>query len=310
MKKIHLLFALAAMLAIGCSKDDGDSTFDIRVPGGSILVEYTHNIGEEYETRHTFSDRGTKFDKIYDGAGNVIKEFVYEGNKIVEIIATVTDGLDHYFYQYTGNSITSITVEETRNGVTTTLTEEYTYENNWITVNTPDDPPNLFKKRYTLNASGKILELDTYERTGSDSYEYSFYRYEYNNAGRIESFDIDGGLYRPSDQAYFGDLDRSFYGGWVYFDTVLSPFKNLKDHCYQVMLFTPEIFNDGIFASGSLGLLENNLVTQYWAVNEGYNRYVEWELLRPKNILVQTNGLPYSGNVMFGFRPFEFTYTE
>lgn len=309
MKKIMLLL-LSGLLLTACEKE-GDASFsEINIIGGNILVEYTHNIGEPNKTRHTFSAQGTKFDKVYDGRGNVVKEFIYQGNKIVEIIAIVTDGSDHYFYQYTGDAITSITVEETRNGVTTTLTEEYTYENNWITVNTPDDPPNLFKKRYTLNASGKILELDTYERTGSDSYEYSFYRYEYNNAGRIESFDNDGGLYRPSDQAYFRDLDRSFYGGWSYFDTVLSPLTSLKDHCYQVMLFTPEVFNDGIFAAGSLGLLENNFVTQYWAVNEGYNRYVEWELLRPKNILVQTNGLPYSGNVMFGFRPFEFTYTE
>jgi len=307
MKKLILLLSIGLLLMACNTSDDGRVEL---VVGGDILLEYSHNINSLEESRHTFIDQGKKFDKVLNQIDEVLKEFIYQGDKISEIIVQVDDGTDHYFYEYVGDDIVSITIEETRNGNTNSVTEKYTYENNTITVNTPDDPPNLFRKKYTLNASGKVIELETYKRTGSDSYEWFDHQYEYDNTGRIESFDIDGGLYRPSDQAYFIDFNRSFFGGWTYFDDVESPFKNIPENGYRVILFSPELFNDGIFANGSLGLLENNFVSHYVVVNEDLNRPVEWELIRPQNILVQTNGLPKSGNVMFGFRPFEFTYAE
>lgn len=294
------------MLACNKSDEEGQEL----VEGGDILLEYSHNIDSLDETRHTFTDQGKKFDKVLNQIDEVLKEFIYQGDKISEVIVQVDDGTDHYFYEYAGDDIVRITIEETRNGVMESVTREYIYENNTITVYTPDDPPNLFKKRYTLNASGKVVQFESYDRTGSDSYAYIDESFQYSNSGMIESFDLNGGLYRPSDEEYFIDFDSSYYGGWIYFDEVESPFNNMAENTYDVMLFTPEVFSDGIFAKGSLGLLENKFVTHYWVVNEGYNRYVEWELVRPKNIIFQTNGLPRSGHVMFGFRPFEFMYAE
>jgi hypothetical protein len=306
MKKTSLLITIVALFLFGCSKD-GDSSFsETNIVGGNILVEYTHNIGEEYETRHTFRAQGTQFDKIYDANGNVITEFIYQGDKIVEIIATVEEGSDYYLYQYTGDAIASITLEQARNGSTTSVTDEYTYENNLISVYSSTDPPNLFKKRYTLNASGKVIEMETYERKNSGNYDWSIRWYEYDNSGRINRFQDRTGTYIVAND--YHSVDDFYSGGWDFFADVKSPFRNITKDSYFPILLTPEAFNHGIFKNGSLGLIENNFVSNYAFVHD--NHITEYHLIRPKNILVQTNGLPHSGNLMFGFRPFQFTYNE
>ncbi|MEM7185948.1 MAG: hypothetical protein AAF466_04750 [Bacteroidota bacterium] len=262
------------------------------------------------ETRHTFTDGGRKFDKVLNQIDEVLKEFIYQGDNLTEIIVQEDEGTDHYFYTYSGNDITNVTVEETRNDVTETRNTDYIHDNNTITVVTPDDPPNLFRQRFAFNASGKVTQVESYLQTGSDSYEYFDLDYEYNDAGLVSRYELRGATYRPSDGQYLYDVRRWTVGGWDYFDDVVSPFKNLAASAYQVMLLTPEVFYDGIFENGSLGLLEDKFVTHFSIVNVDLNAFVQYQLIRPKNIVKQTNGLPRSGHVMFGFRPFEFTYAE
>ncbi|MEM7185949.1 MAG: hypothetical protein AAF466_04755 [Bacteroidota bacterium] len=309
--KIHTLtkgnILLVLLVLLSCSKSDDDPTATL--DGGNILVEYSHNINSLEETRHTFTDGGRKFDKVLNQIDEVLTEFIYQGDNLTEVIMQVDDGTDRYVYAYSGNNISSLTIEETRNGTTESRTWQVIHDSNALTWITPDDPPNLFRKKYTLTGAGKVTRCESFRRTGSDSYDYDEQVYEYDNQGRVDSFRFNTGIYIPSSETYDVFFDR-YIGGWDYFDNVSSPFQNITRPSYYVMLLTPEAFNDGIFAKGSLGLLENDFVTHYWLVDTDLNRPVEWEEVRTQNITIQNNRLPRSGNVMFGFRPFEFTYAE
>ncbi|MEM7085130.1 MAG: hypothetical protein AAF489_03050 [Bacteroidota bacterium] len=307
MKRTVLILTALTIFLFGCSKENSNNFFGTSdVVGGSILVEYTHSIGKENETRHTFSEQGTKFDKVFDANGNVLKEFIYLGNNIIEIIATVEEGSDHYFYQYNGDQLVNITIDRTRNGVITTESNDYVYEGNHITLYSPTDPPNLFKKRYTLNAEGEIYEIEFFDFRSNTYYDWHKRRYGNYTNGEPWSYEEVNGSYDAYNDFYDGIWEQGGY--WNYFDTVKNPLKESLNRVYLVALLTPEVFFDGLYGESFLGSVGDQFVqeaTQYYA-----SVFTDYHLIRNQNIVIQTNNLPKSGNVLFGFRPFIFTYTE
>ena len=305
MKKI-LFASILLICSIGCSSDDEQPNVDNQ---GDILVSYTHDIETNDEKRHTFTDSGAKFDKVFNNNGELIEEFNYNSNNQLRTVKLYGNtSLKTYSFTYKNGNIESLTIEESVSGeIISSEIKNYIHENNKIVVEGANFPEGIYKEAYTFNSEGKIIKIENYrKRPNFNDFEFYDFTYQYDNQGRTKGFTNREGFYVPDNDFY--SVEDILLGSYSYFNDVNNPFFKATSPIYINAILAPELFNKGMFRNGLIGTAEESFLSEYgWAYDVTYKEYV---LIREENLTVQPNKLPQSGYVGLNARKFEFTYEE
>lgn len=303
MKKIFI-YSFIIILISSCSSDDENQTVNNQ---GDILVSYIHDIDTKDEKKHTFTDSGLKFDKVFDNNGELIEEFNYNSSNQLSIVKLYGNAsLKTYSFTYENGKVKNLTIEESSNGnVISSETKNYIHENNKILIEGEGFPEGIYKEAYSFNSEGKIIKIENYrERTNFNDFEFFDFSYQYDSQGKGKSFTNREGFYLPENDYY--SVEDILLGSFSYFNDVKNPFFNATSSIYINAILAPELFNNGMFKNGFLGTIEESFLSGYgWAYDITYKEFV---VIKEGNLTVQQNKLPTSGYVGPNARKFEFIY--
>ncbi|MEL6812930.1 MAG: hypothetical protein AAFP76_16520 [Bacteroidota bacterium] len=303
MKKAALLLFLG-ISALGCStKDDGPSG-----PEGQFIKHLSLRLESGFTWDYEFKDQGNYFNK-YIGTtvqGEVEKYYKYNDlNRLISVESISNSNITRYDFGYTGEKITTITQTDIQNAGTFTKVTNLTYIGDTVVANSPDDPENLFTRRYTFDSEGKVVRVQEYVPSINDRYFYNDDTYTYGSAGELTLISRKGYSYSSTFETYTDHPYLDHEKRFDYFETISNPLYAGAQNIYMNAVLEPKILaneflNDGNSSIHSIWLLRNY---------EHYTGGVVSFNVTLSDLDVQENGLPKSGSIAYFMTHNEFDIT-
>lgn len=306
MKNFILLFLFGSM-SMGCSnKDDAPNG-----PEGEFIVEVNMiSASPGWKRDFFFKKQGLLFDEAHylrENEESNAKYMYDDSDRLISVEFTSRSFTETFTFNYEGDKISRLTkvLIIHNDGPFTTITD-FEHLADSIFVHSPEEPHNLFQKKYTFNPDGKLGRVEEYEHILNDFYRYEDKVYAYSSSGDLASISRKYYDYYANTGTYTHFPVSDTFKTYSYWENAVNPFYKAAQNVYMNAVLTSAVMGNGFYGGAYPGNFSRPLLRKHENETAGgifFN-------VTMNEVDLQENRLPKSGNINYSnlFFDFQFTY--